>query len=1060
MTTWSKEQEQAIYTTGHNILVSASAGSGKTTVLIARLLNLVQKERVNIDRILAMTFTEAAANEMKKRLSEALQKAIQEEQTPFEEKVYLQQQLANMSKAYISTIHGFCLRIIENYYYLIGLDKARTKNILDDATRTLLLKESMDEAFAQYANHPTMIDLLSTFSARADNNQILRESLLKLFYLANSKSDPNEFLMHCKGRNVQTILDYQQEVKEYFFDYLSVQIAQIIDKVEIRKQVDDGEQLEILHEKMEQLLLCQALLRQQNYPSFKDAFFKQSLLLIKKMKDHDESAQLKKEIESLEESLHAILFDEETYIKHTQANQPLLSLLSDLCISMRAAYALKKQQVRGIDFDDMEQFALRILQAENGYIAEYYKNHFYEIMVDEFQDSNDVQDELVSLICKKNNVFRVGDIKQSIYGFRHASPAIMKGIMKRKGKYDQIIYLSSNYRSKKKIVDFNNHLYTKIMNVKGFSKAFSHHDATQTGLEAQEKDNCPIEMHLIDDVSINENVFQKQSKDQMKASYIVHKMLELREKRGYAFKDFVILIRQNDKANVLKEVFDEMRIPYFINMKDGFYHSPAIIHVSTFLKALVNPHDDLIFCALLLSPFFHFCDDDLAQAKLNKQQSSFFTYFDTHYDLRAFKDIYTSASQLQMNDLLQAIMYTNHYYFDYTNAQEKSNLDKLLELIHQQQSKQAFTLDDLIAFIDENKDTKVGEAIPIGLQDDVVRVMSIHQSKGLQFPVVFLYSKPNISISDTTGIVALDATMHIGMQHIDLKNRLSYPTIERIAINHKITKDALQEEMRILYVATTRAQNEMYIVDCLKAREVYPLNVTEIYQNSGYTKWILQAYPLSNPFLFKIIRVDKQWKMNPLTQAITTKRERKNYSYEFESLESLAPSDSEVFSFTPATFQLNEDQYMQRGTNLHKMVECMQQQVVETHHLYELASALQISLTKQDEIALLALFNNPIYLSSQSMACHHEFAFMTKANNRLIHGYMDYVAYDDTSLIMIDFKSDRNVTKEDLLMRYEKQIDTYYEALCILFPNHTIQTYIYSFSLQKMITIHTTKKNS
>ncbi len=1052
MPKWSEQQEKAIYTLDKNILVSASAGSGKTTVLIARLLHLVKDKKVPIDTILAMTFTEAAANEMKKRLAVSLQDAIQSSDEE-EERKYLNQQLANMSKAYISTIHGFCLRIIENYYYMIGIDKKRTTNILDDATKSQLLEESMNSSLIKYKDHPLMLDVLRLFSPRADDNKPLKQSILKLFYLANSKSKPTQFLEACKGSTLTCIHDYSSDIKTYFFDYLLVQNDLILNKLEIRKQIDDGEQLPFIVEKIGSLQTGRAHLINHEYMMYKDIFFKQSIILIKKIKDIDESDILKKEIEAIESSLHSILFDEQQFISYTNNNHPILCLLCDIVLEVITQYNEKKEMIRGIDFDDMEQFALRILQASDSYIAKKYQQHFYEIMVDEFQDSNDVQAELVNLICKVNNVFRVGDIKQSIYGFRHATPAIMKSLMKNKQVHDEVIFLSSNYRSKKSIVDFNNYLYTALMNVDGFSKAFNEHDATQTGLPSQAQDNCAIELHLINDKSINEDRFDKLSKDELKSSYIVNQMLRLKSEKGYDFKDFVVLTRQNDKAFSLKKAFDDYAIPYFINMKDGFYHSRAITFVSNFLKALENPHDDLCMCALLLSPFFAFTNNDLALAKLNKGDDSFYTYFKQIGRIDSFTSLKQTLTQIQMSDLLEKIYHFNQYYFSYTSAQEKSNLDKLLELTYLQQSKQALTLPLFLEMLEKNKDTKVGEAIPIGLQDDVVRVMSIHQSKGLQFPVVFLYSRESIRIMDTSGLINYDANLHIGLHYMNQRNRILYPTIERIAINHKITKNALEEEMRILYVATTRAQNEMYIVDCAKTIDNHPLNATQLYNNSGYTKWITQAFHTPMPDLFNIYQIDALWENIALDKVDAKMHTIQSYNKKCDHLTSVAPSEKEVVSMKPSSFVLNEDTYLERGNNLHRMVEVLPNSV-SASTIEQYANAHHIVLSSKDSQALLALYQNQIFINCLTKEVFHELSFMTQKDNQIIHGYMDFVSISDSSLVLIDFKSDRNVDNDILIARYQSQIDTYYEALLVMYPMHLIETYIYSFSLQRMIKIH------
>lgn len=212
MPKWNPQQEKAIYTMNKNILVSASAGSGKTTVLIARLLHLVKDKRIEIDRILAMTFTEAAANEMKKRLAKELQDALTTAENE-EERNYLNKQLANMSKANISTIHGFCLNVIQNYYYAIGLKKEAITNIMDDSTKSILLRKSMEETFSRYMYDETFITLCQVFSTKADSNTNLQDAITSFFYLATAKSDPKQFLEKCRKQQITSFAQYDEDRK-------------------------------------------------------------------------------------------------------------------------------------------------------------------------------------------------------------------------------------------------------------------------------------------------------------------------------------------------------------------------------------------------------------------------------------------------------------------------------------------------------------------------------------------------------------------------------------------------------------------------------------------------------------------------------------------------------------------------------------------------------------------------------------------------------------------------------------------------------------------------------
>lgn len=1054
MPKWSPQQKKAIYTMDKNILVSASAGSGKTTVLIARLLHLVKDKRVEIDRILAMTFTEAAANEMKKRLAKELQDALTTS-TSEEEKNYLNTQLANMSKAYISTIHGFCLNIIKNYYYAIGLDKESIMNIMDASTQSILLRKSMEATFAHHMRDDTFITLCQMFSTKADSNSNLEEAITSLFYLASAKSDPIHFLQQCRKHPITKINEYDEVLQMYFFDYLLVQVDSIIDAlIQARYYYDDLEDMDIVNEKLSCLNTCRTYIENKNYIAFRENFIEQSLKMIKKIKEQPDLDEIKKEVESLEGKLHAILFEETTFIEQSNQNVLYINYLIDLCSYFLNYYTKLKREMKMIDFSDMEHFALAILQANTQMVASKYREHFYEIMVDEFQDSNDVQDTLVKLICKKNNVFRVGDIKQSIYGFRHATPEIMRSLIDNKSENDEVIYLSSNYRSKKSIVDFNNKLFAILMNVNGFSSSFNEYDSTQTGLDSQAQDNVAAEIHLINEKAINEGRFQKYSKDELKASYIANTIIQMKQKKGYDYRDFVVLVKTNAKSECLRDAFEELNIPYFINMKHGFYDSSALQNVIAFLKALNNPHDDLAMCALLLSPFFQLSNEQLAQVKITKDKnSSYYGAMNTNSIFLPFNDLLKKMRHQKVSETLQDVFYFNNYYEDYTTQQEKSNLDKLFEMVCMKEAQQPLSLFAFLNMIEDSKNTQIGEAIPIGNNDDVVRVMSIHQSKGLQFPVVFLYSIDSLNLFDTKGMIAFDDTLGIALNYMNLDNRLVYTGVERIALNHKATKSALEEEMRVLYVATTRAQKEMYIVDCREEKAIKALSKIEIYKKNSFTSWILQAYQHSDPDLFQIKYINSMWDSEVQPSLEAKQQAIQKYAYPIQLSNTLAPSESEIFTFTPSAFRLDEDEAMKRGSDLHKMIEKLPDTKWHKAMIQNIAAMNQIMLDEHDIDVLLALSENEVFAKSQQAKVYHEMPFMVSDEDTIIHGFMDYVSIMSDEIALVDFKSDRHISINELIKRYHLQIETYKKALTLLYPKKQVNAYIYSFELKQMIEI-------
>ena len=567
MPTWNKQQLAAITTKEKNILVSASAGSGKTTVLVARLMDLVLKDHIAIDEILAMTFTEAAANEMKKRLAKELQTAWQDSKDEAEKK-FLSRQLSSLSNAYISTIHSFCLSIIQKYYYMIGLDHERVCSIMDNGAMTLYQQQALDEALQiQYQKHDEIfLTLCQMFSSRPEDMESLSSMIMQLATLASSKPDPDEWLdhLHDAYSGIKHIEALPVNIYHNFFEYLYVEEQRYeealhhMDEIYRIKYPNEVKKIAVLETKLRALSSIKEPIQNQDYEGFRSAFIAicHGIVPTSPEKEDKEYARVRKQINDMEDKLLSLLFREEEFISDLNKLCPVIEKLVEITKTYRKNYEAIKEKNKQIDFDDMEHFALAILDVNDHAVADIYRQQFKQIMVDEFQDSNDVQNALVMRICTENNVFRVGDIKQSIYGFRHAKPQLMKGLIDHKGIHDEVIYLSNNYRSKEMIVEFNNELFKLLMNMDGFDCSYSAQDDVATGVPAQKEDNVPICFHTIFHNEIKEANDLILSKNDFKASYIANQILEIKEKEHRKWKDFVVLVRGNARKDDMKSVFD------------------------------------------------------------------------------------------------------------------------------------------------------------------------------------------------------------------------------------------------------------------------------------------------------------------------------------------------------------------------------------------------------------------------------------------------------------------------------------------------------------------------
>ena len=1079
MANFNKEQLRAIQTKRKNITVSASAGSGKTTVLIARLMDLVLVDRVEIESILAMTFTEAAANEMKKRLASSLQEAYLKSDDE-DEKRYITKQLTNIQTAHISTIHSFCLSIIQEYYYVIGLDPQRIGNIMDNAMMSKLQNQALETAFElQYEKQDkSFLSLCVMFSARNEDDNQLRNLISSLALLASAQPNPDTWLINLvNAYDKDCVIDLPSAIVDNFFDYLYVCTLRYDECIDRLMQLYSHRYYE--EEKKAAIVANKLAHCKELYTHIKERNYKMFLLTLQSVahaivptspdKEDVEYNTLRKNCVDIEDTLFKTLFSEDTFMRDLKSLQPAVLKIIEMVQTYRNTYAALKEEHKMIDFDDMEHFALRILTCNDGAVAKLYREQFAEIMVDEFQDSNEIQNSLVMLIARENNVFRVGDIKQSIYKFRHAKPQIMRNIIDHQGAFDEVIYLSNNYRSKKMVVDFNNILFESLMNLDHLGCSYTAQDNVEIGIEEQAIDNYPIVFHALFADDIKELIDDYPSKNEIKASYITHEIKRMHDTERRKWKDFVVLTRNNARKEDMKKAFDKLNIPYFIDVQTGFYQSSSVQLMLSALAAILDPNDDIAFIATLTSPLFHVSAAELANIKIKKREwtqlqnktsdekvyePSYYGYlcnFSTPF-FEAFKQLRFACLHQPITQTLNNLFNVNDYYTSHTTEQQKTNLDLLFEKACRFEEEQSSGIHEFLSTIDQIKDAKTGEAIPIGSQADVVRVMSIHQSKGLQFPVVFLWSMDKMSSIEFNDFCIKDSELGLAMKKVELPKRFTRTTLPRIALEQKIIREDLEEEMRILYVATTRAQQQMHIVDTVSDLKLYqhPLTTASIYERKGYTSWILQ-YFLNHPSsIFTLKEVHTPWEDEKVPRKYSSKQAILTYAYpdkEVQFITATQPKKEEI------KIHLDVSKGSQYGTKMHKMVELLSNADWDEKTIKDIAKTIDFNLHHYDIERLQKLDHNDIFQQARTHSCFFELPFVVKDKDDVLHGYMDFVSMHDDEIIIMDFKTDRLDGEDDFINTYQKQLALYRKAMHILYPDKTIHTYIYSFHLSSMIVV-------
>ena len=1035
MTTFNPQQQQAIEALNANVIVSASAGAGKTTVLIARLMKRILNDNVSINEIVAMTFTEAAAREMKVRLLAALNDAYALEPSPF-----LQTQISLVETAQISTIHAFCLIIIKNYGYVLGMDPIRAQNILDDAAVTIMKKEAFNTTLNQWLhqNYEGTHRLLTLFSANPLDFESLYQASESVVTWIQSKKNPDHAIATLiKTYQSQDFKELPAVFKHFFINQYRDLIVDLLEGLQSIIAISDAtfDAADAKHDKFFQ----QSTLFLSIIPA---------LRLVLSDIENESIASLDTLINILNfkiipygkseaytvarDSLFALIGDfATTYtpidVALNQLNQQVddIQMLLDFSQSYLNTFSQNKVEANCLDFSDFEHDALAILRHNDFEIAKRLQPLYQEIMVDEFQDTNEYQDEIIRLISNGHNIFRVGDIKQSIYKFRGAKPSIMKNLIDEKDGIN--LFLSYNYRSKEPIVSYNNVIFERLMNL-SLGMTYTKYDHVNTGIDAQKEDCYPVAFHIITptDTAVDE------SANQLKARHIAQEIIRF-HKQGMAFKDMVILVRGHHVKTYLKEAFETFNIPHFLDDQSGFYKSEVVQAVLNFLR-YANTRNDYYLVQLLLSVFVGETPDTLATLRIEPTHTFKQSY--KTYNPLLFERIETLCNAWKSMDIvsiLQDIYTFNDTYSTVLSLQDKTNLDFLLDKAISYQASSSASLSGFIRYITYIEDDTSSEAAPLSADADVVTAMTIHKSKGLQFPVVFLWGTGRHQVKDHEKFLVTDEDLGIGLNHISTPLRIVEKNILRDIMEYKQNHEEMEESLRLLYVALTRPQQHLIIVDALKEFEELPLTRKLLFDHKRKSQLLYAASPKDTTVLKMIDPLDIEHERLPDFQPVSLN----------QSSNGVVSKPRQRTYYQNPSLDLNRysQEGMRHGSILHEAIEVLPNTLWDETHLKAYPAPIQKRLRDYNNHPLTRTF-------SAFSKIYHETSYMTQAGE----GIIDFYAIEGSRLVLVDFKSD-NASAEILKERYASKILEYRDILHQHYPNLTIETYIYSFKLNDYLEI-------
>lgn len=959
-------------------------GSGKTAVLVERMINKIINEKIDIDKILVVTFTNAAASEMRERILDAIYEKLDE--NPDDEN--LQRQITLLNMASICTIDSFCLEVVKSNFYELD-NMSPNFRIADTPEIELLKEEVLEDMFEEkYVNEDSdFASLINIYTEYRDDTD-LKEVIKKIYGYISSSPFPLKWLhekVEMFNLKDQGLLGQDFKKTIWGHELLNDMYEEVQDDIIIlndaKQMLENDDELEvcfqIVKSDIEQLTTLK-----DNLHSWDSAFSVAQKITFTDWQKKRIKPEIKDEAKKIRDTATGkfkakrdkiFLANSDQAIQDIYDMYVVLHKLEKLIIEFDTKFTNKKREKNIVDFSDVEHLALKILvkEDENGEItrtdiAKKYAEKFEEIAIDEYQDSNEVQEYILTSVSRGNNIFMVGDVKQSIYKFRQAMPelflnkyknydkvkdgietvkqAVEKQMIENNDETEELndyavaqqkiegvkIQLFKNFRSRGNVLDFTNLIFENIMSEQLGDVDYTEEEYLNLGAtDYQENDqNLKTEIDIIDttgqtsekETEIEYTTSYSSNDDddgesgeeseksehlediEIEAKYIANKVQELidskfqiydRKAKGFRDihpRDIVILLRSTkNKAVIYEQELIKKNLPVFSDSTQEYLDTVEIETIMNLLKIIDNPIQDIPLVTVLRSPIGGLTDDDLVNIRLSDKYDNFYECMqkakvNVQPELRAKIETFLNNIEnwrkeqeyLALDEFIWKI-YIDTGYYNYVGlmpngVQRQANLKVLFERAKQYETASFKGLYNFINFIEKLKlgSGDLSSAKIIGENDDVVRIMSIHKSKGLEFPVVFLantnkqFNKQEIRKSK----VLLHQKYGIGVQHIDYDMQIRYDTLAKETVKSKIEIENISEEMRILYVALTRAKEKIYItaagkdmpkkidklqkqVDIYK-KEKGKINPIVLKKCESYLEWILMVYLYNKELTEKI----------------------------------------------------------------------------------------------------------------------------------------------------------------------------------------------------------------
>ncbi len=1165
---WTEAQQAAINARG-DILVSAAAGSGKTAVLVQRVMEMIETE-CDIDALLIVTFTRSAAAQMKEKISLAIEKRLSED--PYNKRFIRQQIL--LEKAQITTIDAFCADVLKNNFQLLSdMNIAMNYRNLDAAEFSVLSAEALDEVLDEfYERDDERFKALMDLFTGGKNDLNIYNIISILHNYTSAFTDKHKWI-HSKTALYEAsgvaeslwgklMLGAMAEQLSLAGDYINRALSIVAEDAPTDAVYGD-----LFREDKRMINAAADAVRKGNWDALyqvKDSTFPR-YSAVKKGIDADLRAQAKPYRDAAKDAFgnafKYVIEDSESFLADNALIHPVAQELEHLFERYEEHLFEKKLDRQSFEFSDISYLALRILTDENGNptpAAEDYRNKYYGILIDEYQDTNDVQD-LIFKTISRGNLFIVGDVKQSIYRFRQAMPEIFIGRRKALKPYENgadsgYILLKNNFRSDKPITDFVNFLFKKIMRESVGDIDYTEEEYLIPGIKDDDSDAAPCELHILN----YEYGEKKEKKGYYESRYIAHLIKEEtaqgktvgsgESEKALTFSDYCVLVRSKTHLPQLEKAFEEEGVPCRLVAGENLFDTSEITLVMSFLRAIDNPQRDVDLIAVMYSEIFGFTAGELALIRVGKRRGSIYSAVRSCADegnkkckgfLAKMESYRTLAATNEPAEFLRKL-YRETMLPEILCAEEngevkKANLFKFIGVVKLYSAGGYYGLTGLVRFLEKvkaNNPDISSAVVPEG--ESKVNIMTVHASKGLEFPVV-IFAFTNQNNNHNGANIVLNREYGIGIKPKYPEVNVRYETIAYSAVHLANLRSDMAEEIRTLYVALTRPKNRLIITgtfegkagsdkraDAIAGIALLSANADgEIYDgwlrnNNNYLSWLI-AGALMHPAA-SVLRdiadngdlpcdTTEKGKLQvflpdfvPEAQTLCAEHFQNQadegmkqailsqfaYTYPYAGAElieskktpsAVAESDAAApeYSFEAPAFMRGEKlNAAGKGIATHRFMEKVSG-FADFDFEKELNTMLQKGFLSPEQAEVLAQKNIEAFFNSdlakrmakaERVEKEYEIAYLENASffdadlqeklkdeKVFVDGMIDAVFVENGKAYIVDYKTDRVKTGNELKERYIKQMQLYRRAIESVWEIPVVQCHLYSFHLNEDVVI-------